>query len=287
MQAQDYEYLYQLEEEFWWFAGMRNVTTALLDPVCPPDRDRKILDAGCGTGSNLTWLRRYAGNGEVYGIDVTTDALRFCATREHRLLARASVTALPFVDAELDLVTSFDVLPQLSMKEGQSAANEMFRVLRPGGITFVRTAAYEWMRSGHDEALNTRCRYSLSALRSLLTSVGFKLLRFSYANTLLLPVAAVRRLVLKPLRLVDSGSDVKPLARRLQWMNGPLRSVLNSEASWLRSARLNLPAGLSAICVAQKPANESSRSLIGRVDATAHSNERIASATASTSTALN
>jgi len=255
MQAEDYEHLYALEEDFWWFAGMREVTAALLDPFCPRGRDRVILDAGCGTGSNLAWLGRYAGRGVVFGMDVSMDALRFCRARGHGLLACASVTALPFATGGFDLVTSFDVLAQLSGEAGELAAGEMFRVLRPGGVAFVRTAAYEWMRSEHDEALGTQRRYSLGALQSLLARTGFSLLRATYANSLLLPVAAVRRLVLKPVGLADGGSDVKPLARGLRSLNGALKSVLNAEASWLRASRLNLPAGLSAICIAQKPAD--------------------------------
>jgi SAM-dependent methyltransferase len=253
MQAEDYEYLYALEEDFWWFAGMRAVTSALLDPFCSEDPDRTVLDAGCGTGSNLAWLCRYADRGAFFGIDLSTDALRFCRTGGHGSLARASVTALPFSAEHFDLVTSFDVLAQLSSDEGKSAVGEMFRVLRPGGISFVRTAAYEWMHSGHDEALGTQRRYNLDDLESLLAGAGFDLLRSTYANSLLLPIAAVRRLVLKRTGLADSGSDVKPLARGLRWLNGTLQSVLDTEANLLGSARIKLPAGLSAICIAQKP----------------------------------
>jgi SAM-dependent methyltransferase len=235
---------------------MRQVTAALLDPFCSPRRDRIVLDAGCGTGSNLAWLGRYAGQGAVFGVDLSADALRFCGARRHGRLTRASVTALPFARECFELVTSFDVLAQLSTEDGEVAANEMFRVLCPGGIAFVRTAAYEWMRSGHDEALGSERRYTLGALESLLTGAGFNVLRATYANSLLLPVAALRRLILKPLRLAGSGSDVKPLASWLRWLNGVLRIVLNAEARWLGTARLDLPAGLSVICVAQKPTTD-------------------------------
>ncbi|MFL6207240.1 MAG: class I SAM-dependent methyltransferase [Pyrinomonadaceae bacterium] len=257
MQTEDYEDLYALEENFWWFAGMRELTATLLDPFCPQSRGRVILDAGCGTGINLAWLHRYAGNGRVYGIDVSEDALRFCRARGHRLLAHASVTALPFADACFDLITSFDVLVQLPGADADAqAAHEMYRVLRPGGIAFARAAAYEWLRSGHDAALGSQRRYSLGGLQELLEGAGFSVLRATYANSVLLPVAALRRLLLKRIGLADSGSDVQPLAPGLQWLNGALQSMLRGEASWLRSARRNLPAGLSAICIAQKPNNE-------------------------------
>lgn len=57
MQAEDYKYMYELEDHFWWFAGMRTIAGALLDQYCSANCNRRILDAGCGTGSNLLWLR--------------------------------------------------------------------------------------------------------------------------------------------------------------------------------------------------------------------------------------
>lgn len=254
MQAEDYEYLYTLEESFWWFAGMRELTGELLGAHCPPGPGRAVLDAGCGAGLNLTWLRSYSGGREVVGVDLIPDALKFCRARGHKLLAQASVTALPFADESFDLVTSFDVLVQLTgARADELAVSEMYRVLRPGGVAFVRVAAYEWLRSGHDAALDTQRRYRLGELTSLLERAGFRVLRQTYANSLLLPLAAFRRLVLKRIGLADRGSDVKPLAPSLGWLNGLLLAALRAEARWVRRPRRNLPAGLSAICVAAKP----------------------------------
>ncbi|HEX3280336.1 MAG TPA: class I SAM-dependent methyltransferase, partial [Pyrinomonadaceae bacterium] len=153
MKQKDYADLHALEEEFWWFVGMRDITSALLDPICTRARDQTILDAGCGTGGNLAWLARYAGNGKVVGIDVAAEALRFCSSDNRWRLLHGSATHLPFADSTFDLVTSFDVLVQLpGPGSDEQAIREMYRVLQPGGVAFVRVAAYEWMRSGHDEA---------------------------------------------------------------------------------------------------------------------------------------
>src|SRR5688572_14087973 len=166
MQREDYENLHVLEANFWWFAGMREITAVLLDPVLPRSHDRMVLDAGCGTGGNLEWLQRYAGNGDVVGIDLVTDAISFCAEGGSKPLAQASVTHLPFTDSSFDLITSFDVLVQLPGEDADAdAIREMYRVLRPGGHAFVRVAAYEWMRSDHDEALGTQRRYTVPGLQ--------------------------------------------------------------------------------------------------------------------------
>ena len=78
MKKEDYVFLYELEEDLWWFAGMREITAALLDQVFKPMPHRKILDAGCGTGGMISWLERYAGKGKIFGIDTVKDALVFC-----------------------------------------------------------------------------------------------------------------------------------------------------------------------------------------------------------------
>ena len=255
MQTEDYEFLYELEDTFWWFVGMREITAALLDPFClPGGRSQRVLDAGCGTGGNLTWLDRYGGEGQKFGIDLVEEAVGFCRKSNHRLVSRASITALPFTDSVFDLVTSFDVIGQLGLADSaENAMREMFRVLKPGGIAFIRAAAYEWMRSGHDQALSTNRRYDLTTLVDMTTNAGFKPLRTTYANTFLFPVAAFRRLVLKRIGLSDKGSDVKPLAPQLRWLNRPLTASLLKEAQWLKRPNTTFPAGLSAICICQKP----------------------------------
>jgi SAM-dependent methyltransferase len=252
MRAQDYADLYALEESLWWFVGMREVTRAVLDPLCPPGRNRDVLDAGCGTGGMLTWLERYAGGGRLAGIDFSAHALDFCRSRGLGDVAEASVTALPFANETFDLVTSFDVLVQLPGEgSDELAMREMFRVLRPGGIAFTRAAAYEWMRSGHDAALNVQRRYTLPQLAERMERAGLRVRRTTYANCLLLPVAVVRRLVLKRLGLADRGSDVRPPGS--EWLNRALANALKAEARLLKSPGAQLPAGLSVICIAERP----------------------------------
>jgi SAM-dependent methyltransferase len=251
MKPQDYEYLYQLEENFWWFAGMREISATLLDPILPRDSDLRILDAGCGTGGMLSWLQRYAEGREMTGIDFSATALQFCQRRGHRQLARGSIAQLPFTDATFDLVTSHDVLQHVFNQGDYQAIAEFNRVLRPGGIAFVRVAAYQWLRSGHDDAIAVQRRYTLPQLSQAMRDAGFRIRRATYANTLLFPVAAVKRLLFSPAGAAHPESEVKPWPKNLEWINGLLTLPLKVEARALKG--IDLPFGVSAICIGEKP----------------------------------
>lgn len=250
MKPQDYAYLYELEENFWWFVGMREITQALLDPILS-NRSARVLDAGCGTGGMLTWLSRYADKQEIIGIDFSETALQFCSQRQHQDLARASVSDLPFADNTFDLITSFDVLQHVSDGNDARAIGEFHRILRPGGIAFIRVAAYQWLRSGHDDAIAVQRRYSLPDLSTQMQRAGFVIRRATYANTLLFPVAAIKRMVFTPAGRAHVRSEVQPWPKGWAWMNGLLKLPLQIEAGALR--KVNLPFGVSAICIAEKP----------------------------------
>lgn len=245
MQPQDFVDLYELEESYWWFVGMRAIVAAQLNGHLPKTK-RRILDAGCGTGLMLSWLERFSDGEPVFGLDYSSDALRFCRARGHRLLVHGSVTDLPFADESFDMVTCFDVLQQLLEGEDMRAMTELRRVLKPGGLLYVRVAAYQWLYSGHDRALGTRHRYSLPEFVRKLTGVGFEIEQKTYVNTLLFPVAMARRL------LKDSGSDVKPLPSWLRWLNAPMTGCLKLEARWVANGKRRLPFGLSIIAVARR-----------------------------------
>ena len=174
---------------------MREITRSLLNQVYPKGTVIRALDTGCGTGGMLSWLSRYTSD-RVVGIDLSQTALGFCRARDQRELTRGSVAQLPFADSSFELVTSFDVLQHVLDKGDVRAIAEIYRVLRPGGVAFVRVSAYQWLRSGHDEALAVQRRYTLGELSEEMRRAGFSIRRATYANTLLLPVAAIKRLVL-------------------------------------------------------------------------------------------
>ncbi len=242
MEKEQYEILYRLEESHWWYLGMQRIVGSILERhLNPADRPR-ILDAGCGTGGMLKYLDRF---GLAVGIDVADEAVSLAHTRGLNGIARASVEELPFAASVFDLLVSFDVLYHQAVVDDRRALREFHRVLKPGGLLLVRVPAYNWLRGAHDVAVHTRHRYSGSELGDKLQDAGFTPLKLTHVNTLLFPIAALKRMVEgkhHPL-VMDLELPPAPINSALYW-------VLNLESRLLRSC--SFPWGLSVLALARR-----------------------------------
>jgi len=103
-----YDRIRTLEDQHWWHAGMREIAAALLCSE-PEMSTVRVLDAGCGTGSAMGWVRTAAGASSVTGIDVSAYVLSVCRDRGELSLSQSSVMELPFRDGCFDLVLCNDV----------------------------------------------------------------------------------------------------------------------------------------------------------------------------------
>jgi SAM-dependent methyltransferase len=246
MRAEDFEYLYSLEERFWWFVAMRRITDVIAAPALA-GKPLAVLDAGCGTGYNL---HHYQSLGHsVWGFDIAREAVDAVRRRGFPKVCQASVTDIPFRSESFNIVFSFEVICQIPVETQSQAIAEMFRVLKPGGWLFVRVPAFEWLRSSHDADLHTAHRFTRSELERKLLESGLKPQFSTYANCFLFPVAFARRLLKKV--GVGSGTDVRPLPAGLRWLDPIFRRILQTEAGVFAS-QYRLPFGLSTIVWARK-----------------------------------
>jgi SAM-dependent methyltransferase len=248
MDAIEYLHMYDEEESHWWYLGMREIVQGLLPPETLPSNPR-ILDAGCGAGFTMGWLRSQYGGFPV-GIDCNWSSMVFCRKRGESSLVFGDVAALPFEADAFDLIASFDVLSEVGHAGARAAALRNFhRVLKPGGKLILRLPAYEWLRSAHDAAVSTRHRFGKRELRRALENAGLVCCDLTFANSLLFPVAAAWRLS----RRGKTGSDVNSRTRGSAWSNAFMARLLRAEAFALKRG-IRFPWGLSLLAVAAKPA---------------------------------
>lgn len=244
MNPEEYRRMADLEGVQWWYVGMRRMARTLLGPMLPATAfpPRRLLDAGCGTGWNLQDLSSF---GETHGIDLSPLAVITTKRRGGRVI-QGNLLGLPYANASFDVVTSFDVLYHAWIQDDVQAVRELARVLKPGGLILVKVPALKILWGAHDEAVHSRHRYTRGELEALLERAGLRLVRSTYANSLLFPVLLSRRLLD---RLLDRhGSDVALLPPLLERTFGGLLRVEAGLVRWF-----NLPIGASVFAVARKP----------------------------------
>lgn len=157
----------------------------LLQCVGEIPQDARILDAGCGAGPALRFLR--ARGFLPYG----TDLIEFPLTQAHQLIPEARLAqcdsdqALPFRDASFDVLLMSEVIehvasPEFTLREG-------LRVLKKnGGIALTTPNLWDARRlyypalgkiwSGDADATH-KTLFNPNSLRDLLRRAGFQNVR--------------------------------------------------------------------------------------------------------------
>jgi len=242
------ELTYRAEQSHFWFRGFRQYMKPALARATAGITGARILDCGCGTGSNLEMLRPY---GNAVGFDLTRIGTEFAKAHGHRV-AQASISDIPFRSGFFDLVTSFDVFQVIPDAVEQSAIVEMRRVLKPGGWMLLHVAALPILYGKHSALSEETRRYTASTLRALVEGAGFRIERLTYDQfsllPMMLPVRIWHRLTAKDgVVAAGEGEITVPAAP----VNAALTALVSLEALALRA--VNMPIGSSLMCLARKP----------------------------------
>ncbi|NML46877.1 class I SAM-dependent methyltransferase [Ramlibacter sp. G-1-2-2] len=113
--------------------------------LLPSSQPVRVLDYGCGTGANTAHLASLGH--EMHGTEVSASALEIArarlqaAGREAALRLVTPGAPLPFDHGFFDAVIAWQVIYYNDRQGWAGAVSEIERVLRPGGIVLVATAA--------------------------------------------------------------------------------------------------------------------------------------------------
>lgn len=236
------------ERSHFWFRGFRWFVTPFVARALEGRTGARILDCGCGTGTNLTLLDMF---GQTYGLDLTWRGLEFAHAHGRRRIAQASVGDIPYASGVFDLVTSFDVFQTLPSAVEQSAVREMARVLKPGGAALFNFAALEILRGEHSVLAQEKRRYARADVARLLEGAGLRIERMTFVYASLFPI-------ILPARVIGRwrGQDGEPASG--EWeirvppapVNAVFTAAVGLEALALRV--VNMPWGSSIMCLARK-----------------------------------
>lgn len=237
----------ELEHSFWWYSGMQRILFSLLDPILAEERSAKLLEVGCGTGYMSRRLeQRYRTI--PYATDLAWQALEYTKRTGLERTTQSDATALPYAAETFDIAVALDVLVHLKPGSEEAAIAEMARVLKARGLLVVRVAALDILRSRHSQFILEFQRFTRKRLCSLIEKHGFALIRCTYANTILMPVALAKFRIWESLMRRPPASGVAKIGART---NQLLERALIVENKWLSKGH-DLPIGQSLIAIARK-----------------------------------
>jgi SAM-dependent methyltransferase len=247
MDYKDYEKLNAAKNTNFWYEARKVLIFNLLNSLYHQEKlDKNILDIGCGTGTELTVLKKF---GKITGLDSSLDALKILQRNGYDALC-GDIEKVNLQTNFYDCICCFDVLEHLPNDE--LALKKIYASLCKDGHFIFTVPAFQFLFSPHDQALGHYRRYSKQKIKGMLRDNGFKIVTINYWNFFLFPAVLLIRLVKKFVyRLKQNNTYCTDLENFNGIINKILFSVLNAE-NFLCKHNVKFPFGLSIYGIAKK-----------------------------------
>lgn len=235
------------QPDYWWYRARGRLLREAFDAYVerPGAAHGRVLDVGSADAPGNFWDGRSA---QLISVDPDSRGLPAGGVC-------ARLPELPFPDATFDVVTAFDVIEHCDPEA--DALDEVFRVLRPGGLFLMAVPAYQWAWTDFDVANGHHRRYTRRRAVAAVERSGFRVLRATHVFAAVFPAFAAQRLGerLAERRRRDrprQPADVVPVVEVSPRLERLLLRLCQLDEVVLR--RGDLPFGSSVLVAAERPA---------------------------------
>ncbi len=228
------------QKTHWWFSVRRKLISEFIKRHSIKKKNLKILDYGCGSGTNIESLVKF-GKVFCYEKDKKTSDYLLSEYKKNK-----QVTVFKKLDKSIkyDYVILADVLEHI--KDDTSALKNLKKFIKPNGKILLTVPAYNFLFSKKDEVLKHFRRYSYNEIKNVV-SKNYSIKRVTFFNTLLfLPIATIT-IIFKALK-IDYIDDVEKTPNKI--INNLLYFIFSLELFFLKY--IDFPFGVSIIIVGEK-----------------------------------
>jgi 2-polyprenyl-3-methyl-5-hydroxy-6-metoxy-1,4-benzoquinol methylase len=237
-----YHLHYQQEESHWWFAARSEIVRRIIARYGNLQPGDTILDIGCGTGAILKELSQTYN---AVGIDMSPLAIEYSKKRGLANVFQMTVQEFPRDKFNVKGILLLDVIEHIDDDlDVLRAAREI--VAANDGRVIITVPAYMWLWSSHDVANHHKRRYTRRRLREVLENAGLEPVKMSYYNTLLFPLAVVKKLLSRSKTAAKASEAVDQPST---FVNTVFKAIFGAEKYIVPS--MNLPYGVSIVTVAR------------------------------------
>jgi len=191
--SDEYEKMFRIEQRLWWYRILHETVARNLEQRFGPRRDVAILDAGCGTGGLLDFLRK-RGYTNLRGIDGSTDAVQFCHERGLDVsLVNLNELVSYSSGQTYDAIVCNDVFCYFDDPALTRLLTEIAQRLKPGGLLLSNNNAFGVFWGQHDLAIGSTRRFVVADFARLLPLAGLRLINSTYWSLALSPLILLTR----------------------------------------------------------------------------------------------
>lgn len=244
-EADKQERFHGLSDGYFWFASQNAIVRRAVQRLVEArsaqagNAPLRIVDVGCGPGNTLLRLRDL---GRVFGIDYSTDALRFAKDRGLSAV-RASLDALPTMSESADVIVALDVLEHV--EDDREVLRQIHRTLKPGGVFVFTVPAFMSLWRQHDVEYGHFRRYDRREFVAKVADADLRIRQCHFFKCAFFPLVW----------MIAAGERANLLTRRdnfrvpPRWLNYLMHKEIEWEAATVASM---LPFGVSLICTGER-----------------------------------
>ena len=236
----EYQRMYETERKLWWYQILHGkVLGQIRKHFRAMDPDLKILDAACGTGGLMSFLKEN-GYSNLRGFDYSQHAIDFSNERGLNVVFGDLRNVEAFEPGEtFDIITCNDALYFLSDDEIVRALAAFKNRLNRNGLIIINIHAFEAFSGTHDLAVGSSRRFKLEQFQAFGKAAGLRIGYNTYwPFALSLPILLVRQwqnyqIRKKKINVDHLDSDVEYPG---DTVNAVLKAITKTESSILGKA---------------------------------------------------
>ena len=242
MDRKNYDAENSLEKYHWWYVTRRSILKNICDNYIKNKKELSILEIGCGSGGNLSFLSKY---GELHAMETDDFAIKNAKSKKICEVRKGMLPDnIPYAKS-FDIICLFDVLEHI--QDDKLSLQAIYKYLNSNGKIILTVPAYMFLWSGHDIASHHKRRYTKNQISMLLKSAGFKKCYSSYYFSILFTILGPIRFIQRLFNINNVKHDIRKENRFLNYL---MIKIFSIESKLL--PYFSLPFGVSIVTIAAK-----------------------------------
>lgn len=236
---EEYQRMFDVEQRLWWYQILHEKVLFQVKKHFKNNKQIKILDAACGTGGLLSFLRAH-GYPFIMGFDYSEHAIEFSLERNLNVRFGDLKKVDAFRPTETyDVICCNDALYFLTDTEIIDALQSLREKLSPDGLIIINIHAFEVFSGLHDVAVGSVRRFVRADFLGYAQSAGLQVTYTTYWPFFLsVPIWMVRKWQRYQMRSgrVDTAAMQSDITYPGDFINRIFKTITDMEQVFLPTA---------------------------------------------------